>query len=158
MSVDHVLTIFSGKMPANLRNTHELLSFFECIVSVRDVQIRQLGKSMVVQAKCRTARSSSRKCLDHMASKPSTQTLMFPGRATVMCFRGRENAVALTRGEDRLSDSVTSVWRHRVLMKTYRTSNWRLSRCQIIQKTFDYVQHSGKGEWVCVKLKEVHWC
>jgi hypothetical protein len=68
------------------------------------------------------------------------------------------NEVTLTRGEDRLSDSVTSVWRHRVLMKTYRTSNWRLSRCQIIQKTFDYVQHSGKGEWVCVKLKEVHWC
>ena len=54
----------------------------------------------------------------------------------VMRFRGRENAVALTLGEDRLSDSVgglsclscvrtklhmstrTSVQSHRVLMKT----------------------------------------
>ncbi len=53
-----------------------------------------------------------------------------------MCFRGRENEVVLTRGEDRLSDSVdglsclscvhtklhmstrTSVENHRVLMKT----------------------------------------
>ncbi len=85
MSVDHVLTIFSGKIPANSRNTHKLFSFFECIVSVRDVQIRQLGKSMGGQAKCRTARSSNRKCLDHMTSKSSTQTLMFPGRSSRLC-------------------------------------------------------------------------
>jgi hypothetical protein len=71
-----------------LRNTHELFIFFVIfvyIVSVRDVQIRQLGKSMGGQAKCRTARSSSRKGLDHMASKPSTQTLMFPGRTNPLC-------------------------------------------------------------------------
>jgi hypothetical protein len=59
--------------------------FFDCIVSVRDVEIRQLGKSMGGRAKCRTARSSSRKCLDHMASRSSTQTLMFPERATPLC-------------------------------------------------------------------------
>ncbi len=80
-----LIHIFSGKMPANSRNTHELFSFFECIVSVRDAQIRQLGKSMGGHAKCRTARSSSRKCLDHMTSKPSTQTLMFPVRASPLC-------------------------------------------------------------------------
>ncbi len=82
VSVDHVLTVFSGKIPVTSRNTHELFSFFEYIVSVRDVQIRQLGKNMGGQVKCRTVRSSRRKCLDHMSSKPSTQTLMFPGRAS----------------------------------------------------------------------------
>jgi hypothetical protein len=85
VSVDHVLTIFSGKIPANSRNTHELFSFFEYIVSVRDVQIRQLGKNMGGQVKCRTARSSRRKCLDHMSSNPSTQRLMFPGRVRPLC-------------------------------------------------------------------------
>jgi hypothetical protein len=68
VSVDHVLTIFSGKIPANSRNTHELFSFFECIVSVRDVEIRQLGKSMGGRGKCRTSRSSSRKSLDQPQS------------------------------------------------------------------------------------------
>ncbi len=80
VSVDHVFTFFSGKIPANSRNTHELFSFFKCIVSVRDVQIRQLGKILGGRVKCRKTRSSSRKCLDHMSSKSSTQTLMFPGR------------------------------------------------------------------------------
>jgi hypothetical protein len=59
------------------------------------------------RAKCRTARSSSRKCLDHMTSNPSTQTLMFPGRGSPLCSSEVvKMLVALTRGEDRLSDSV----------------------------------------------------
>ena len=36
------------------------------------------------RAKCRTVRSSSRKCLDHILSNPSTQTLMFPGRTSLL--------------------------------------------------------------------------
>ena len=40
-------------------------------------------------------------------SKPGTQTLFFPGRPSPSCVtRGCANAVALTRGEDWLSDSV----------------------------------------------------
>jgi hypothetical protein len=57
VSVTHVLTIFSGKIPTNLGG----------------------------RAKCRTVRSSSRKCLDHMTSNPSPQTLIFPGRVNPFC-------------------------------------------------------------------------
>jgi hypothetical protein len=44
-----------------------------------------VGKIIGGREKCRTSRSSIRKCLDHMTSKPSTQTLMFPERASPLC-------------------------------------------------------------------------
>jgi hypothetical protein len=43
---------------------------------------------------------------DHIVSKPSTQTLMFPGRTSPLC--DSEDV----KREDRLSDSVGSSHRH----------------------------------------------
>ena len=85
----HFLTTLCCKIRSNVRNTHELPSFFlqSLSTSSRYEMSRgvKVGQEYGCRVKCRTARSSIRKCLDHMSWKPSTQTLMFPGHGIPLC-------------------------------------------------------------------------
>ncbi len=88
-SKDHVLTIMHFKIRGNVRHTHELPVYFFWIHRLgprcRD---QTVGKEHGWSWKVQDSQEFKQKVFDHMTSKPSAQTLMFPGRGSPLCVSG----------------------------------------------------------------------